>query len=274
MTDIIALNKQMDTMNRHLSNISNVISNLYNILNVTNNPVYKTLLTYLVPKSVNGYKYVRLGKNNDGGYVIVGDFSDITNAISLGINNDVSFDLDLAARKITVYQFDPTIDRTPIDNSLFKFYKIGVKGSSIFHPINSSYDYLTLDEIQKKFLSNDVNILLKMDIEGYEYEALLDENLSFDRFKHIVLEIHHLLDPLHACLFLKILRKLCKTHQLIYIHPNNWSPFVVVNNQCICNVYELSFVRQDNYVFVDYDVSANNLGMPNNTKKNDIFLVH
>ena len=54
---------------------------------------------------------IRLGRNFDGGYVLLDDFADVGAALSLGINDDASWDLDIAQRNIPVQQFDHTIDR-------------------------------------------------------------------------------------------------------------------------------------------------------------------
>ena len=40
-------------------------------------------------------KFVRVGKDNDGGYIMFDDFDDVKVAYSAGINNDVSWDKDM-----------------------------------------------------------------------------------------------------------------------------------------------------------------------------------
>ena len=47
---------------------------------------------------VVGYDYVRVGRDYDGGYVMVDDFKDVKNAYSCGINDDISWDLDFSTR--------------------------------------------------------------------------------------------------------------------------------------------------------------------------------
>lgn len=56
---------------------------------------------------------IRLGRNFDGGYVMADCFDDVEAAYSLGINDDVSWDFDIAMRGIDVYQYDHTIDALP-----------------------------------------------------------------------------------------------------------------------------------------------------------------
>ena len=49
-------------------------------------------------KDVVDYDYVRVGREYDGGYVMVNDFKDVKNAYSCGINDDVSWDIDFTSK--------------------------------------------------------------------------------------------------------------------------------------------------------------------------------
>lgn len=42
------------------------------------------------PYELVGFEKIRVGRNNDGGYVMVDDFDGIEAAYSIGINDDVS----------------------------------------------------------------------------------------------------------------------------------------------------------------------------------------
>ena len=74
-----------------------------------------------------GNNYIRVGKNNDGGYVMFNDFPADSIAYSFGINDDVSWDRDIAARDIDVFMYDHTIPGLPESNSRFHFFRNGTE---------------------------------------------------------------------------------------------------------------------------------------------------
>jgi hypothetical protein len=65
------------------------------------------------PRTAVGRRKIRIGRETDGGYVMLDDFDDIASAFSFGIADDASWDLDIAERGIRTYQFDHTINRAP-----------------------------------------------------------------------------------------------------------------------------------------------------------------
>ena len=81
------------------------------------------LLSYLTPRRAAGFDKVRLGRDGDGGYVLLNDFSDVSAALSFGIDTDCSWDTDIAARGIDVYQYDHTVEGPPIPNPRFQFFQ-------------------------------------------------------------------------------------------------------------------------------------------------------
>ena len=91
----LILNQQLETIFYYLHNINNK-SSIYQLLR---------------PKDVYGKKKVRIGKEGDGGYVLLNDFENISIAYSFGICNDVSFDLELAEKNIDIFMYDHTIQK-------------------------------------------------------------------------------------------------------------------------------------------------------------------
>ena len=77
----------------------------------------------LAPREVDGHRKVRLGGENDGGYVLIDDFSEVNAVISCGISNDVSCDLALAELGKDIIQFDHTVEGPPVAHSRFDFRK-------------------------------------------------------------------------------------------------------------------------------------------------------
>ena len=67
--------------------IDNMLTNLFETEYI------KRIREHFPMKDVEGFDYIRVGRDNDGGYVMVNDFDDVKNAYSCGINDDVSWDL-------------------------------------------------------------------------------------------------------------------------------------------------------------------------------------
>jgi hypothetical protein len=117
------------------------------------------------PKKVVSYNKIRVGRDCDGGYVQVDDFSGVDAALSLGVSDDVSWDLDMARRNIRVHQFDHTIDKALVDDPIFSFHKLRVAAAD-------GPDAICLDSMVERFLTGCDRAILKSDIEGDEWPVL------------------------------------------------------------------------------------------------------
>lgn len=93
-------------------------------------------------------------------------------------------------------------------------------------------------------------MILKMDVEGAEYESLLavsDETLL--RFDQIVLELHHLKllgQPRARRRFTRLLKKLNRAFTIFHVHANNhagYNGLTIIEGVVVPNLLELSFVR-------------------------------
>ncbi|MCW8930335.1 MAG: hypothetical protein OQL19_08875, partial [Gammaproteobacteria bacterium] len=82
----------------------------------------KVVLKQLKPMDCQQGK-VRIGKMNDGGYVVPNDLDGIDKVVSLGIGTDVSFDKNLADSGAQIYQYDHTVDNPPVEHDSFNFHK-------------------------------------------------------------------------------------------------------------------------------------------------------
>ena len=106
------------------------------------------------------YKKLRFGRKYDGGYIIFDTNMNDTNTLySYGINDDVSFELDYINKtNAPAFLFDHTINSLPLNNKNFIFIKEPASSENIIKHIN--------------YTSSDNNIILKMDVEGYEPHCL------------------------------------------------------------------------------------------------------
>ena len=121
-------------------------------------------------KDVLNKKRVLIGEKRDGSYLLLDDFNNVHIAYSFGISINVDFDKALADRGIDVYMYDHTINSLPFENPKFHWKKIGICGKS-----RANVNLKTLEKlIDENGHKNEKNMILKMDIEHWEWESLVD----------------------------------------------------------------------------------------------------
>jgi hypothetical protein len=88
-----------------------------------------------------------------------------------------------------------------------------------------------------------------MDIEGCEYEILLDiEKNVIKKFKILVIEFHdfyNLASNAGADLFLSVFNKILENFYICHIHPNNCCGYVNINKILIPQVMEFTFINKN-----------------------------
>lgn len=204
-------------------------------------------LELLSPFDVIGMPKLRVGNpTGDGGYVMVDSFQGVSAAISIGVGNDVSWDLDVANRGIQIFQYDHTVSKPPCSHPNFHFQAIGVAKST-----SEDRRFRTLTRIVSE-IPEAGDLILKMDVEGAEWATLLKHNSILRRFSQIVLEIH---DPfsgntLSRLRNLRTLRKLNKNHRVVHVHANNYGGVACLEGIKIPTVVEITYLRKAGYQFV------------------------
>jgi hypothetical protein len=187
-----------------------------------------TVLTLYDP----GFPKLRLGKDNDGGYVIC-EIPNITYniLISGGIDNDITFEDSFCTKYNTpCFAFDGTINNIHIDNPNITFVKKN---------IGKNNDDFTTNLVD--LLESNQNIFVKMDIEGAEFEWLmsLDDNI-FDRIDQMVIECHFPKSQRETDVF----KKINNIFFLVHYHANNYYGYNLHNNVSIPNVFECTYVNK------------------------------
>lgn len=183
----------------------------------------------------------RIGSEHDGGYVMQKPFSENTIAYSIGINQDVSWDLDMVAEGYQIYQYDHTIKRLPEENSAFHWKKIGITGEEETAELKSLTTLLRDNGHAKAS-----GMVLKMDVEGYEWNVfagLTEKTLS--QFDQIVAEIHNLTAEEDRELKIKALENLAKTHKVIHIHANNYGTLDYCGDLMMPDTLEVTWLRRE-----------------------------
>ena len=135
-----------------------------------------------------GIELIRIGPENDGGYLVPDDLDGIRHAFSPGVSNESGFEAQLADRGMQVFLADHSVDRPAVAHPRFVFDKR-------FVGCLTDERYITLDDwhADKLGADSDAELLLQMDIEGAEYETLLAASPRLlGRFRIMVIEFHWL----------------------------------------------------------------------------------
>jgi len=171
---------------------------------------------------------IRLGKPNDGGYVIC-DLSGYDLFLSAGVADDISFEESFLEKyHLACIAYDGNVDKLPVHNSRIVFIKknIGIEENET--STNLKHYFKTYN-----------NIFLKMDIEGAEVDwiSCLDDS-DILKIKQLTLEFH-------SAYKIEPLKRLAKTHWLVHVHPNNCCGTTVINGVEVPNFYECTYIRKD-----------------------------
>ena len=226
------------------------------------------------------YDLIRIGRDNDGGYLVEKkSFENTECLISLGINDDWSFEEDFLKKNIIIKCFDDELDEKfllkKIINHFIFFFSNSNNFSLLKNCISNYFSFLRIKKkIQfnkKKISYNDLNkilsqetnnIFLKIDIEGHEYRILDDLLLNQKKIIGLVIEFHDC--DLHLEKIIKFLNSFNLT--LVHIHGNNAS-IRDLNGDIV--VLELTFSKNPIQVS-DICVLPNKLDMPNSHNKSEV----
>jgi FkbM family methyltransferase len=228
-------------------------------------------LSLFEPKKAEGFKKIRVGRDNDGGYVMLDDFTQASKALSLGIADDDSWDLEMVSRGMRVHQYDHSIPCAPTQHDHLTFYQIKIRG-------RFAAGSTTLEEALQSLSSDPVEgVVLKMDIEGSEWEVLANaQSDTLRRFSQIVCEFHglHLIDkPANCALFRHALSNLNTSHQCIHVHANNNGELCNIDNVPVPQVLEVTYANRMRYKFSTTDeIFPTPIDQPNKKEVPDIFL--
>lgn len=234
---------------------------------------YTWIRSLLKIKKVVGKNFVRFGKHNDGGYIMVDNFANSGVAYSFGISNDVSWDSSMASRGYDVFMYDPTINTLPTYNEKFHFFREGIADREIPNSrLNTLEHFLNVNGH-----ADNNNMILKMDVEGAEWGFLSQvSSETLSKFDQMVFEFHSLIQPkaqseINATA--AYLQKINRTHSLVHLHANNFGSFVILDDKILFpDTLELTYVNNANYELADDEniYLPISLDEPNNPTHPDI----
>ena len=194
----------------------------------------------------------RFGSENDGGYVLVKDFSDGDFLLSMGVANDVNFELELISLLSGAHLYDDSIVALPkvVSNSFFYNERIGGSGCT------------SITEAMER-IPDHFDLILKVDIEGSEWEALDSlKTEELNKFRQIVVEYHwfeKLIDDQDYSRMLRVLSKLSTTHFVLNAHPNNCGDTLIIENIAFPSIIEVTYLRRldySSYIYSKDDLSS------------------
>jgi hypothetical protein len=207
---------------------------------------------------------IRIGKDNDGGYLV--NKNDILKSeclLSFGINDDWSFEEQfLNIKDCPLYGYDNSVNR---EISFFAGTKKHIRKNI---GKNNTDDEITFESVIE---NKGKNIFLKCDIEGSEYK-ILDSIIKHTKFfSGIVIEFHDIQDNFNLNEMANFVSKL--DQKLVHVHINNYYYGIVNENQFVPFVLELSFTSSDNIKLKKNIFFPNSLDMPNCPEREDFTIV-
>jgi hypothetical protein len=205
----------------------------------------------------------RLGKDNDGGYIIA-EIPNIkyTTLLAGGIDDDISFEEDFLKKYAVdnAYAFDGTINKLPKENTQITFIKKNI-GFSNDNENTNLHNIIDVNEC----------IFVKMDIEGGEIpwiKSLNDQQMN--KFEQIVIEFHWPFSNAEIDVF----NKINTNHYLIHFHGNNCCGTINHNGVRIPNVFECTYLHKKYFTDppeLNKELIPSNLDMKN-TRNDEIYI--
>ena len=194
------------------------------------------------------YELVRIGGSKDGGYLMVNKFRKGGVAYSIGIGENIMWDVCMADRGFNVYMYDHTVSALdlPEVNEKLHFFSIGLSDREI-----DDENFTTFIEIIKSNgHEKSTNIILKMDIEGAEWDVFKSiDGCILQSFEQIIVEYHGLTQKNRWDEYVGILEKMTRTHQVVHVHGNNACDYMVIDGKCIPDTIEVTYFRKEGNCF-------------------------
>jgi len=192
------------------------------------------------------FDLIRLGPNGDGGYLVPNDLFGVEACFSPGVGMKSEFELQcIRDYGMKVFMADKSVDKPNIDitKSKYNFLKKFI-GST------NNKDFITVDNwVKSNRLPGGSELLLQMDIEGGEYNSIINMSDSLlSQFRIMIIEfhwLHFLWQPRFFDFAEIVFEKILQTHLCVHIHPNNCCGIDARLGIEIPKTAEFTFIRRD-----------------------------
>lgn len=210
------------------------------------------LMGKLMPVSL-AQNLVRLGPESGGGYLVPDDLEGIEACFSAGVGQISGFENDCADLGMQIYMADKSVDAPATSHENFHFIQKYI-GATTFE------DFITMDDwVGSSLKETQSDLLLQIDIEGYEYETFLSMSDALLQRSRIIAVEFHTLSMLWSRPFFKIasraFEKVLQYHSCVHLHPNNLCGSFALDGLEIPRVMEFTFFRKDRIVESEDPVS-------------------
>ena len=174
---------------------------------------------------------IRFGYPWDGGYVIpIQALCQSEALFSYGVGTDISLEVDyIEATNKKAYLFDHTIDNAifpdwAYDKAIFTKEGISGKKTKDTDHFFSHYDKYFKNSSENSLSTSNKKVLFKCDVEGCEYEFLLNTDMQkmSEITTGLLFEFHSLKDPETRKIFFECVEKINKYFYLCHVHGNNY----------------------------------------------------
>lgn len=204
----------------------------------------KSLVRKLWPMT-SGRELVRLGPEGDGGYLVPDDLSGLEACFSPGVSAVSGFEKDCAEMGMKVFLADKSVNHPAEPHDMFHF-------TPKYVGVTTSNDFMTVDDwVASSPVCTRSDLILQIDIEGYEYETFFAMSDALMRRYRIIVGEFHFLDQLWSQPFFllasRVFEKILQTHTCVHIHPNNNGGLLSREGLSVPREMEFTFLRQDRF---------------------------
>jgi hypothetical protein len=232
--------------------------------------VMKTTMMPRVFQPFDSKDFVRVGKDNDGGYLTIKeDILKTKKLISFGIDTDWSFEIDfMKMNDCSITAYDNSVSQKLLNDKTLQESYLNFFSGNKTHISKNIGDTDTDDLIQFKTVIDNSGdgLFLKCDIEEYEYQFLDDLICRANQFTGVVMEFHNINNSDNFNSLTNFISKF--DLKLVHLHCNNWAYFKLPDGSFRPDCLELTFTSSK-VIYNSRLILPRELDMPNNPGDSD-----
>lgn len=203
--------------------------------------LFENLPAYILKLNSNCRKFdlFLAGSKHDGGYLIAKKYLKSDILVSAGIGKNCDFEVEMSKYCSRLILLDPTINALPKEVPKSIWIKKFLKSHSTRVSMNFS-------EIKRYYCDSKNSIILKIDIEGDEYEVL--QEIDFKQINQLIIEFHNFYRIVNTEFFTKLIKvfdTILGEFDIISINSNNFAEVNVFGNFLIPDVLEITFIKKN-----------------------------